>query len=204
MKQHPFMAAWLFAAALAGCSVSDDGADSGAGADALGAVDASLGALDDTSRDTRRAWVSLIDHSLWTDQLTAADPFTDGPASGQCAPGSWKLEDGVVELDMSACDVIALQQPAQVAVAAGTSLHVVAWHLTLRSPTEPDEAHFAIAAGDVTLWEARIPIPAAAGIFDVELTAPAAVPAGTPITLHLHNHGSNTYKLLELEALTDP
>ncbi len=73
-------------------------------------------------------------------------------------------------------------------------MHVVAWHLTLRSLTEPEGAHLGIGLDDEVPWETRIPIPVEAQVFDIELPSPTALPADAWVTVHLHDHGIRTYK----------
>jgi hypothetical protein len=66
-------------------------------------------------------------------------------------------------------------------------------HFDLTAP-EPSVAHLAVTWGDRTLTEAFVPIPSSADVLDFELELTEELETGTPITLHLHNHGQNTYQ----------
>jgi hypothetical protein len=53
--------------------------------------------------------------------------------------------------------------------------------------------------GDVA-WQARVPIPSGSGLLSPEWLASRELPAGTPVHFHLHNHGANSWSLIELSV----
>ena len=79
------------------------------------------------------------------------------------------------------------------------NLHLTLWHGQLRFD-EPTEAHIAISVGGQLLWEKLVEIPNAGGIYDITIPATIDAPAGAPVEFHLHNHGYNTWTLLQLEV----
>jgi len=65
--------------------------------------------------------------------------------------------------------------------------------------SEPALAHLAVWLEDSVLWETEVPIPAASEMYEVELPLPHAASPGALLGLHLHNHGFNSWRLVELE-----
>lgn len=179
----PALAATGVLVALLGAAC-DAGADGRAPADAQG--------------DARPA-ASLVDLAAFVAQPPQADPFGDLP-DAPCADSAWGLEDGLFEIATDGCGALSVVQPSLVAVRAGDRVHVVAWHLGLYAP-EPAEAHVGLALGEAVLWEARVPVPSAEAFFDETVTVGADAPEGTPLTLHLHNHGANSWRLLTVERV---
>ena len=51
-----------------------------------------------------------------------------------------------------------------------------------------------------TSWTKRLPIPAEGGLIVKEVRATSAIPAGSTVFFHLHNHGMNSWALVELSA----
>ena len=72
------------------------------------------------------------------------------------------------------------------------------WHGDLAFE-ETATAHVAISIGGELVWEQAVKIPTEAEIFDVKVPLDFEAPAGTPVEYHLHNHGYNTWTLLQLE-----
>jgi hypothetical protein len=46
----------------------------------------------------------------------------------------------------------------------------------------------------------RIPIPRPGGLIARQRTLERALPAGAPVYFHLHNHGANSWSLVEVSA----
>ena len=146
--------------------------------------------------------VSLVDQTRWAVTEGSADPFPGHrPPAITCAPGAAKLEGELYELDTRICNYFSLSQPAIRPVRAGANLYLVLWHLVLTS-TAPAEAHVAITIGGQTAWERRIPIPSSENVYTPTIPMAVAAREGDPIVLHLHNHGANSWRFLELS--TDP
>jgi hypothetical protein len=142
---------------------------------------------------------ALIDPAAWTPVAPAADPLAAHrpPGDGDvdpCPPSTWGLEGPVLEVQTGACTYLALAQPALVALAEGDTLETTVWHADLDA-AEPATGHVALLVGDAVVWEAVVEIPTEADVLAVSVPVEAAWagPAGTPIGLHLHNHGFNAW-----------
>jgi hypothetical protein len=151
--------------------------------------------------DPPSAWAPLSDPHAWEPLDADDDPFADErPTEILCAAEEgWRREAEGVEIDTGACNYLALHQPLPRALAAGEPLRISAWWQNLIA-TAPAEGHLAVAVDGVVLWEERVAIPGPADARDLVLTAPEDAPAGAPITLHLHNHGANTWRFQGLFA----
>jgi len=160
-------------------------------------------ATDDTAAPREPA--PLVDNTQWQSVEAADDPIPDHrPADVQCGIAGAFVEHGAFEIDTSFCNYLARTQPALVEVRAGDRIAVSAHHDTLAS-VEAGQAHFALLLGSVVVWQQFVPIPGSPGIVDAtpyqdEVLVDFDAPVGTPVGLHLHNHGYNTWTLLEVEV----
>lgn len=139
--------------------------------------------------------VQLTAPELFHELTPSEDPFLEHrPAAFLCHPlTAYYAEAGDLELDTGSCDYFALGQPALVDAAAGDRVLGRLRHFDLTA-AEPSEAHLAVTWGAVTLTETRLPIPSPAAIIEFELTLPQRLGTADLVTLHLHNHGQNTYQ----------
>lgn len=176
---------------LVGVVACADGSDDGeAGAESAG-----------TTEDTEPFRAELVFPELWIADPDA-DPFADHrPTEVRCEFGFYS-EFGVFEIDTGRCNYGVFSQPVAVDVPEGTTLELALVHDDLVSET-PAVAHIALALPDVVVWEAEVEIPAAFGILDSSDVPLPAIPKGTPMTLHLHNHGFNAYRLVVVRAFRD-
>ena len=132
------------------------------------------------------AWVPAQDDHPWRDE---ADP---------CEPAHIVEEyDGVqvIEIDTTACRNQTLTQPLAQSLAAGASLTIVGFHFSLTS-TAPATGHFAVALGGNVIVDEKVEIPSPAGGFERIIELDEAVPAGTSVYWHIHNHGANRWILV--------
>jgi len=86
-----------------------------------------------------------------------------------------------------------------VSVATGDTLHLVLWHADLAFE-EPARAHVAVSLAGKTVWEGGVDIPGEATIYDLRIPLAFDAPVGSAVEFHLHNHGYNSWTLLELEV----
>ncbi|MDH4041243.1 MAG: hypothetical protein OEV88_11370, partial [Gammaproteobacteria bacterium] len=107
-------------------------------------------------------------------------------------------EDGALEVETGYCNYLSLVQPSQAALKAGDTLHLVLWHGDLVFE-QPATAHVAVTVAGKTVWETQVAIPAEANIYDLRVPVNFDAPAGSAVEYHLHNHGYNTWTLLQLE-----
>ncbi len=197
----------LLALGIAGCgggSAGSDGGPSSTGAVTNTSV-TTQGGVDSTGT-AARSRAPLVDHTLWVGVDEQQDPLADHrPALVECGVNGAFIEGLGLEIDTGACTYLARQQPSLAAVHAGDTIEVAAFHETLAS-IEAGQAHFAVTMGTGVLWQKFIPIPAAPGVVDATpfndaIEIDVDIPAGTPVGLHLHNHGYNTWTLLHVEVI---
>lgn len=147
--------------------------------------------------------VSLIDHNAWLVLGPDEDPFEDRPDAVECAEQGVKPEELGGEIafgvDTGPCRYITARQVSRQYVAAGETLVVRLWHFQLNAPS-PAEAHAVVQVDGMRVLDQRVPIPAPGGLIKVALPVDRAVPAGAPIYFHLHNHGENSWALVEVST----
>jgi hypothetical protein len=143
---------------------------------------------------------ALVDVDAWDEQAAGADSFPGHrPADTDCPDSSWYNEDGALEVETGYCRYLSLVQPSLTEVKAGDSLHLVLWHADLAFE-QPATGHVAITIAGNLVWEQSIAIPAEANIYDLRIPVTFDAPPGSAIEFHLHNHGYNSWTLLELEV----
>ena len=143
---------------------------------------------------------SLVDHTAWAQLEPSEDPFDDRPASAVCPDSGWGFEDfggePAVEVDTTTCDYASLSQPTRAELRPGDTIQLRLWHDVLEGPE--GSAHLAVALDGVTVWETSLAIPGEAGIDRPVLEVDEPLEAGAEVVFHVHNHGVNTYTLIEL------
>ncbi len=156
---------------------------------------AATGSAEDTASGPA---VSVVGIDGWQLEDAAADPWAaERPVDADCTLG-WGAEDGVFEVDTQLCTFGTFVQGAQVDIAAGDELELVLIHDALYSPDEGALAHLAVAVAGQIAWETEIEIPALQNYLRPVFAAPVDAPAGTPIHFHVHNHGYNNYRVVDL------
>ena len=152
--------------------------------------------------DSAPAWMldqSLADAHAWQPVAPEQDPVPHHrPADVRCPEGAWYVEAGSLEVETGNCNYAALSQPIPQPVAAGEPIRAVLWHDRLVFE-QPAEAHVGLWLDRVLLWETTVPIPAEAHLYEVQVDAPADAEQGAALVFHLHNHGFNSWSLLEVE-----
>lgn len=129
----------------------------------------------------------------------SVDPYPAHRDPAATCDAGWYEEFGVFEIDTTLCRYGSFSQPAAVDVPKGTTLEVVFTHDDLLSET-PAVAHLAISIPERVLWEAEIEIPKPYGLVNADGIELPELAMGTPIGLHIHNHGYNAYRLVSLIA----
>lgn len=145
--------------------------------------------------------VSLVRAEAWDLTPTDDDPFGDErPGFVQCELG-WDVETGAFEVSTDLCKYGSFTQRSLAEIEQGDRLELVILHDALYFE-QPATAHVAIAIGTEIAWEIELPIPAEAAQLRPTWTAPADVPVGTDVHFHLHNHGTNNYRLIDLTVVS--
>lgn len=170
------------------------------------------------------AWTTLGDVALpGSFFLPAEDPFaplrTESHFCDDTCHFAEFLQVGEYSytLESEYCNYLTMVQGTRTAIAPGDEILIRFWHFALTAP-DPGRAYLAIQVGDRVVWDARLPIPCRGGLVglipggdcidtpglaDVDparFTADFAAPAGTPIYVHMQNHGDNDYSLVEASA----
>ncbi len=137
---------------------------------------------------------SLIDPAAWTFDL-AVDPQPEhAPEVADCPPYGWILEEGGIDMDLGICPYFVLTQPSLITVGEGQPLWIASTHDILVFD-RPSTGHLLLTIDGEILVDREVSIPANSAILDVEVAAPRRLRAGSPVVLHLHNHGPNTWTL---------
>lgn len=141
---------------------------------------------------------SLVDVDTWVlDAMVPATLSADRPATVDCEHG-FGLEDGLFEVDTELCNWGAFTQPTLASIQAGDTVEIIMLHDTLYSEDEDAAAHIAVAIGETMIWETTIAIPAPTGYLRPTITVEQDFDAGTPLHLHVHNHGYNNYRVVDI------
>jgi hypothetical protein len=139
--------------------------------------------------------LSLAHHDDWQLDGADGDPLADHRPNGNtCAEDALRVEATGFEISTEACSYASVSQPIAVAIKQGDRIHFDVWWATLAA-LEQAEGHLAVVVGDQIVWQDQVAIPGPADVRAVEYPATFDAPALSPITFHVHNHGSNTYKI---------
>ncbi|MBX7078235.1 MAG: hypothetical protein K1X88_03540 [Nannocystaceae bacterium] len=142
--------------------------------------------------------VDLVAPGGWS-AAPGDDPMPDhAPAQVQCELG-FGDEIGLFEVDTALCNYGVFSQPILDEVYEGDVVEFVLTHDDLVAP-EPATGHLLFVIGGETAFDVQVPIPKAYDIVQGSWTPPAAIAAGTPVTLHIHNHGYNNWRVVSIEA----
>lgn len=156
--------------------------------------------------------MDLVEHRDWAViEDAAADPFAElgRPELVDCPESvGWRaiqnLDGWKLDVDLSDCNWLALEQGLLHPVRAGAPITVGFYHFDLLAP-EAAEAYMAVAIGDEIIWDKSVQIPGGdekfpAANYTEVVTAPRELVAGERVTVHVHNHGQNSYVLAYLRA----
>jgi hypothetical protein len=195
------------ASSLDATSDSDSDADAGGAADESSThADGSLPGVEagaDANDGQTRARSALVAPAFWQDVDAATDPFGDRPSTTQCAPGAVMAEllggEPAFSVNTGQCDYVSVVQPSRQAALVGDVVKVRLWHFDLSAP-EAAEAHAVVMLGDLKVLDERIAIPQPGGLLARQVTLERALPAGLPVYFHLHNHGANSWSLVEVST----
>ena len=140
----------------------------------------------------------LVDLSSWMEAYSDEDPFEDRPDHVECPPSSRVIEteDGVsfLEIDTGLCNYITLRQDSLMSLMPGDKL-IFEWGHRELNAGEKDFAssHMAFWVDQTVIEEVEVEIPAIESRYTVEVDIQKDIEAGSPVWLHLHNHGANQW-----------
>lgn len=144
---------------------------------------------------------TLVDMSQWVLGDSPTDPFPDRPPEMPCTDHGWGLDDGgAFGVYTGECDYVTVSQPLKAAL---SSCNELVFELTHDRLTAGEgvvaEGYVGIAIADRLVWEKTVPIPGPPLYEEIRVAIDRDIPAGTPIQFHIHNHGSNGWRLLSLQ-----
>lgn len=147
--------------------------------------------------------VTIATITGWT---RVADPSTDvfadmRPPKAPCDETGFGLEQFGLsfEIKTGLCDYLTVAQPTLAPLVDGDVIAIRVWHDQLRAPS-PSEGYVGLALGGEMLWEDTVPIPAEYGTLNADVTIDRDVPEGSELQYHVHNHGINSWNLLEIRT----
>jgi hypothetical protein len=185
----------------------DASAPDASSAPSKGPVDGGRAALDagtpSATDAATAARASLIIHDLWRSVASADDPFDDRPEQAKCELSGTMTElladERVFSVDTGVCNYLTVRQSTLFEIAAGEKINVRLWHFALTAP-EPAEAHAAVLVDGLHVLDERVAIPGAGGLLTRTLRVERTIPSGAPVHFHLHNHGGNSWSLVEVSV----
>lgn len=158
------------------------------------------GACDDDEAPPLDPERPLVDVALWAPTEPESDPLHDHrPAVVECPAAAWGPEFGALEIATGVCNYLALSQPSLRAIGAGELVIVDLWHAELDA-VAPALGHFALHIDDDVVVDLEVEIPAGPAVHRVAWAAPRPISAGATIGLHLHNHGFNSWTIVDLRV----
>jgi len=182
--------------ASTGCQEPDSG-DSGDSGGEVAATSSSSGLDQASSGEQAGPPHSLVRYDAWELTPVEDDPFADErPDWIQCELG-FDVETGTFEVSTELCLYGAFMQKTLARIRKGDTLELVLMHDALYAE-EPATAHVAIAFGEEIAWEIELPIPSEAAQLRPTWTATEDVPVNSPVHFHVHNHGTNNYRFIDL------
>lgn len=133
----------------------------------------------------------------------AFDPLPEHqPEIIDCPEGAFGEELGIFEVQTGVCDYLLVYQETLEAISAGDVLSGSLWHQGLDAPS-PAVAHAALSIGGEVVWEITANIPSEAEIWSFSVPIESGYPEGSPLSLHLHNHGYNSWRLSEIARISE-
>ena len=135
--------------------------------------------------------VPWIEVTQWRQASLDSDLFPDHqPEEINCPVTAFLIEADQLEIETDNCNYALLEWQTQHRLSSQTTLKALVLHTGLWAPEEGN-AHFALSVGGELFWEEFPPIPSNTEFFFHEMVWSKAVPKGTTVQLHLHNHGAN-------------
>lgn len=138
---------------------------------------------------TAEGWVRVTEPAI--------DVFAaERPADATCDDAGYYVEPVTqsFEVQTDLCDYLTVRQATLEPLAPGDVVSIRAFHFELQAP-DPGEGYLGFALAGRIEWEARVKIPGEAGALAGEVVIDRALPAGTEMQFHVHNHGANAWEL---------
>ena len=147
---------------------------------------------------------NLIDHQSWRLATDAEDPWRSRLDSldGGCAELAWGVEGtgdaALLEVETSECSGTAVTHPLEATLQAGDRVTFILWHLPLVKP-DVSSAQLGISLNGVPVWSLEVSLPAEATVYQSEFEVPRDIRCADLLTVHVDNHGSNSWRFYTFE-----
>ena len=163
----------------------------------VGCVSVSLEGTVDSDLHTDATVGPLVSMDAWV--LLDDDPLRSQRPNDAvvCGPNDYAAEPVGFEVVTEACNWATFGQPLSGGLRAHDVLDIGIAHLDLWA-AEPAEAVLAIGTRDRELWRLNIDIPATAAVYSEQAESVRPAEDGDQIWFHVHNHGTNSYRLTRL------
>lgn len=156
--------------------------------------------LNTSSKDETQPtnWVELVRGDQWEIEAEITDPYIEWSAGrARCQNLDYGPEYTGVEISTVYCDYLTLGQGLLHEMIAGDYVELTLWHSPLVSD-EPSQGLLEVRLEERILFSRELLIPADAHSWTERLRMQQAFLAGARVTLHVHNHGRNTYTLASI------
>jgi hypothetical protein len=142
-------------------------------------------------------WLELVDVDAWELDSAEQDPLAEHRGDHVFCGLDALSDEEHVEISTTECNYASVSQDISEPLEAGNVLRVVAWWgvLTAEAPTE---AHFSVLLDGDLIWERFLEVPGPANVADVQLLVERDYDAFVRATVHVHNHGNNSWRLGQL------
>lgn len=132
----------------------------------------------------------------WQVVAPADDPWPGGTDMPACPERAGRVEEGFFEIDLKQCPWVTARATSLSSVPEGHPIGFLVFHGALVADDETDaEATLALVVGTEIAWEQHVPIPSPDDFYEVEVPNPVRLREGDPMFFHVHNHGTNSYRL---------
>ena len=150
------------------------------------------------SAEPRR--VALLEPDALVPVGAGDDPLASHrPDEVDCPAAAWGEEGGGFEVQTGVCVYAAFDQPLGMIPVEGDVVEISIWHDVLDAG-EPGTGHVAVLLGDHVLWEESVDIPAPLAALDAAVTLDFRPAPDARLGLHLHNHGYNSWRFVQIQA----
>lgn len=149
--------------------------------------------------------VPLTDPAAWVRPPVAEDLFAAmRPPGTECDDLRGYYIDQAAEaprfeVNTGWCDYLTVRQPILESLDEGDVLEIRIYKLELTGG--PGEGYVGVALGSDVIWEITVPIPSDGDLLETDLPITTPIPSGTPLQIHIHNHGINTWEFYAIDKI---
>jgi hypothetical protein len=137
------------------------------------------------------------------------DPTRDAfaamrPAGTPCDPTGVGIEQFGLsyEVKTGLCDYATITQPSLVDLEVGDVLGIRGWHDVLEAEYDT-QGFIGLAIDGQMVWHTTVPIPSDYDTIEGDLTIDEDHPAGTELQVHIHNHGINSWNVVDFRTVVE-